>query len=355
MRLAVLAPLLFLLAACGSSGGYIPKQTPPAAPELPAPNPFRDGSTALQPVASPTAVAGTGDPNLNIVEGGGYMVRRGDTVFGIARQFEVPLRSVIDANGLQPPYTLRIGQNLKIPSQRVHTVEAGNTVYGISRTYGVDLSELVRLNGIAEPYAITVGQRLVLPTASDVQTASAAPRVSAASPDLDAEEPATTPVSVPTAPATAASAPTAAQGAPAAIPTPPARSGGKFAWPLQGPTISLYGPTADGLHNDGINIEALAGTPILAAENGVVAYAGNELRGFGNLLLIKHADGWVTAYAHTETFLVEPGQSVTQGQQIATVGRSGNVDRPQLHFEIRKGSRAIDPREMLGPQSSNAN
>ena len=169
--LAALAPLLLLLAACGSSQGYIPRETPPEAPNLPTRNPYRtatagQGGAAVAQPAPVTAASASTSPNLAVVEGGRYEVQRGDTVFGIARKFEVPLRSVIDANGLEPPYTLRVGQNLQIPSQRIHTVQAGNTVYGISRTYGVDLSELVRLNDIAAPYTIAVGQRLILPAAS---------------------------------------------------------------------------------------------------------------------------------------------------------------------------------------------
>ena len=107
------------------------------------------------------------------------------------------------------------------------------------------------------------------------------------------------------------------------------------------------GPKKNGLHNDGINIAAPRGAPVLAAENGVVAYAGNELRGFGNLLLIKHADGWMTAYAHTESLLVGPGDRVRRGQIVARVGDSGSVATPQLHFEIRKGTRAVNPSRLL--------
>lgn len=372
-RLAALAPLLLLLAACGSDSGYIPRETPPDAPGVPARNPFRTAGTVQTPTTAPQpsgqgaevaaqpGASGSTSPNLTVVDGGRYVVQRGDTVFGISRKFEVPLRSVIDANDLQPPYTLRVGQAIQVPRQRIHVVEPGNTVYGISRTYGVDLSELVRLNDIAAPYTIAVGQRLVLPTASGTQVASAPQPVAAPEAELDAEEPARSPSAEAPEPASSApqsqSQPTATRETPsvpvpAAIPTPPARSGGKFAWPLEGKVISAYGPTSDGLHNDGINIEAPSGTPIRAAENGVVAYVGNELRGFGNLLLIKHSDGWVTAYAHTQSFLVKRGDQVTRGQEVARVGRSGSVDRPQLHFEIRKGSRAIDPAEMLGPQQS---
>lgn len=123
---------------------------------------------------------------------------------------------------------------------------------------------------------------------------------------------------------------------------PPSRSGG-FAWPLAGRLVSKYGPKAGGLHNDGINIAAPKGTPVRVAENGVVAYAGNELRGFGNLLLVRHADGWMTAYAHLDRLLVGRGETVRQGETIATVGKTGAVDAPQLHFEIRRGSQAFDP------------
>lgn len=374
-RWAAVAPLLLLLGACGSGGGYLPRETPPDPPNIPTRNPYRSGAGGPEqtPPAQPRPAAQgsevTAEPlssgstarNLTVVDGGRYAVQRGDTVFGIARKFEVPLRSVIDANALQPPYTLRVGQTVQVPSQKIHVVEPGNTVYGISRAYGVDLSELVRLNDIPQPYTIAVGQRLVLPTASGSQSAAVPLRAPEPEAGLDAEEPSRAPTTSETAPATTVPqgqpAPTATPelpevAMPAAIPTPPARSGGKFAWPLEGKVISPYGPTTDGLHNDGINIEAPSGAPIRAAENGVVAYVGNELRGFGNLLLIKHADGWVTAYAHTQSFLVKRGDRVTRGQEVARVGRSGNVDRPQLHFEIRKGSRAIDPAEMLGPQQS---
>ncbi len=132
------------------------------------------------------------------------------------------------------------------------------------------------------------------------------------------------------------------------IPKPPPRAGEKFLWPVEGRLVLNYGPKKSGLHNDGINIAAARGAPVLAAENGVVAYAGNELRGFGNLLLIKHADGWMTAYAHNETILVGRGEPVRRGQIVARVGNSGNVTVPQLHFEIRKGTRAVNPNGLLG-------
>jgi murein DD-endopeptidase MepM/ murein hydrolase activator NlpD len=127
----------------------------------------------------------------------------------------------------------------------------------------------------------------------------------------------------------------------------PPRAGRTFSWPVRGRVLAGFGPTPDGLHNDGINIAARAGAPVIAAENGVVVYSGSELKGFGNLLLIRHADGWMTAYAHLDKSLVKKGQKVTKGQAIGTVGSTGGVSQPQLHFEIRRGTQAVDPAKFL--------
>jgi murein DD-endopeptidase MepM/ murein hydrolase activator NlpD len=139
-----------------------------------------------------------------------------------------------------------------------------------------------------------------------------------------------------------------------AIPNPQPRSSGRFLWPVRGRLVSGFGPKSGGLHNDGINISAPRGAPIRAAENGVVAYVGNELRGFGNLVLIKHADNYVTAYAHADEILVSRGQQVKRGQTIAKVGSSGSVSEPQLHFEVRRGTKAINPAGVLGPTTASA-
>ncbi len=120
-----------------------------------------------------------------------------------------------------------------------------------------------------------------------------------------------------------------------------------FLWPVRGKLLSVFGTATAGTQNDGINISAPAGTTVSAAESGTVAYSGNELRGFGNLLLIKHADGWVTAYAHNEVLLVKKGQKVRRGEPIARVGSTGGVAQSQLHFELRRGTKAIDPLDHL--------
>jgi murein DD-endopeptidase MepM/ murein hydrolase activator NlpD len=131
-----------------------------------------------------------------------------------------------------------------------------------------------------------------------------------------------------------------------------AMHGGRFSWPVQGRLLAGYGTGAGGAHNDGINIAAARGTPIKVIEGGVVAYAGNELRGYGNLVLVKHPDGLISAYAHCDELLVKKGDKIGPGQVIGRVGASGGVAEPQLHFELRRGKQPIDPRQFLGPAPS---
>ncbi|MGF1594959.1 MAG: peptidoglycan DD-metalloendopeptidase family protein [Kiloniellaceae bacterium] len=288
---------------------------------------------------------------------GRHVVAAGDSLYGIARRFGLPIRAVIDANDLQPPYALTIGQVLTVPHAQVHEVAAGDTVFNIAQRYDVDRSELVRMNRLEPPYTIPLGQKLLLPTpGSAVQAGpppgaiASAPREAAIPPEPQA---APAPVPAPTASAVPQQAkPRAAVRA--ALANPPARAGSSFLWPVQGPVLSSFGTKTGGERNDGINIAAPRGTPVRAAENGVVAYAGEELRGFGKLLLVKHADGWVTAYAHNEELLVAPGDHVQRGQTIARVGSSGHVDRPQLHFEVRRGTRAVNPETELSPRTASA-
>ena len=242
---------------------------------------------------------------------GDATVRRGDTVYALARRYARTPREIIDANALKPPYTLYPGQKLKLSTPRYHVVRQGETSYGISRHYNVELTELIRSNHISRPYTLTVGQKLIIPSSGG---------------------------------AAAASAPTQRL---AVVPPPPKRSSSHFAWPVEGRVISRFGPKRGGQHNDGINIAAPRGTPVRAAENGVVAYAGSDLKGFGNLLLIRHSGGWVTAYCHNDTLLVKRGDTVRRGQTIARVGSSGSVDSAQLHFEIRRGAKAVNPESYL--------
>ena len=280
--------------------------------------------------------------------GGTYVVQSGDTLFKVSRDKGVPIRSLIDANNLEPPYALRTGQKLVIPGGRFHVVQKGDTVYSISRAYGVDMATLTSTNHIPAPYKIRLGQRLQLPSkvnrqvaVRDVDTASPARHTTIAPANTPVTPAATTP-----APAPRGNTVVASTEPKAPLPTPPTPAG-DFIWPLKGAIISSYGPKEGGLHNDGVNIAAPVGTPVKAAQSGVVAYAGNELKGYGNLLLIRHANGWMTAYAHNSKLLVKRGDTVVKGQTISLSGSSGSVTSPQVHFEIRKGAKAVDPRGVI--------
>jgi murein DD-endopeptidase MepM/ murein hydrolase activator NlpD len=181
-------------------------------------------------------------------------------------------------------------------------------------------------------------------TATNAANTAATNATNKAAGTVSAQEPNVSIPDFPDAPKTAATATQTASVAPITGTT----GNGQFGWPVQGKVLSKYGATADGLRNDGVNIAAPAGAPVVAAADGVIAYAGNELRGFGNMILIRHADGWVTAYAHNESLTVKKGDTVKRGQMIARVGQTGNVTSPQLHFEIRKGTQAQDPMKYLG-------
>lgn len=276
----------------------------------------------------------------NVPESGLVRVRSGDTYYRLSARYKVPLRALLEANNAQPPYTLTPGDRIKMPLQAFYKVQPKDTLYSVSRRYKTDVATLARLNGLSAPYAISVGQLLQVPGRR--QNAEASRKVTR--PPKRAER-RTRGAAPPRSGAVKARAPVKRRSV-ASLPQAPKRVG-RFRVPVQGPVISGYGPKPGGLHNDGINIAAASGTPIRAAENGVVVYAGNELRGYGNLLLIRHSDGWVTAYAHASKFLVKPGARVKQGQKVAEVGQTGNVDRPQVHFELRKGTRAVNPKSLI--------
>lgn len=283
-----------------------------------------------------------------------------------------------------------------------YTVKPGDSLYGIARVHRVKFSELQEVNGISDPRRVKPGMVLRIPGSNGENDASArvatntppapplppaasahaAPPTAAAEPAAQPSEPqrfgeATTtqptiingekrvaslsdsatdasPVVPPLQPSSPERKPEAAvKQAPAeqkvAIAAPPPSSAPasadsvKLRWPASGKIIAGFGSRADGTHNDGINLQVPLGTDVHAAESGVVAYAGSELKGYGNLVLLRHDNGWVTAYAHNDELLVKRGDKVSRGQVIAKAGKSGSVDQPQLHFELRQGSKPVDP------------
>ena len=275
------------------------------------------------------------------------IVGRGDTVYGLARRHRVSARAIIEANALVPPYHLNIGQRVVLLRRPEHLIKRGDTLYAVARQYGVVAYEVARLNDLKPPYTIRIGQRLVLPDVVRLRTVPVNRDVGSVTSSSSSRVPTLPLMRSSQPPASETAAGPAASSAP--VLRPPAVLGKEFQWPVRGRVISSFGVKAKGLRNDGINIAAKRGSPVRAAESGIVAYAGNELRGFGNLLLLKHSDGWVTAYAHNDKLLVKRGEKIKKGQNIATVGSTGNVRTPQLHFELRKGKRARDPKKYLHP------
>ncbi len=271
-----------------------------------------------------------------------YIVRSGDVLSKIAQQSGVSTLELARVNGLTPPYQVRLGQRLVLPGSGA----AGS----LPPTPPTPLHPVGRMPPPppALPPAAANGAPphvLRLPSnynpGATVRAPSSPPAV-------------TQPVLPPAVPPGHAGKPATASASPASSSTAsakgeevPSRSGARFMLPVNGPLLSGYGTKPDGRHNDGLNIGANRGTPVAAADDGVVAYVGNELRGYGNLILIRHSDGWMTAYAHLDHTMVSRGAEVRRGQKIGTVGTTGTVTTPQLHFEVRRGSQAVDPKNFV--------
>ena len=259
-------------------------------------------------------------------------VGRGDTLYSISKRYDYQLRDLIDANNLKPPYTLKVGQVLIAPATNYHTVAKGDTLYSISRQYGIDVKTIADNNGLDYPYNLVIGQKLAVRGKSNTSTAS---NYNSGKPTVSA--PKNNQKNVSNAQKTTTRRATSK-------PTKISKyRKTKFLWPVKGTIVSKYGTIGKGRANDGINIKAPRGTSVKAADKGTVAYSGNELKGFGNLILIRHDDGWITAYAHNEKLLVKKGQRVERGEKIATVGSTGGTNSPQLHFEIRAGKNPVNP------------
>ena len=296
---------------------------------------------------------------------GVHTVQRGDTVWTVSQKYNLDLRGIIEANNLSPPYALKTGARLNLPAPQTYTVKSDDSLYSISRAFNTSQTALTTLNKLAPPYKIPSGRILKIPHNYDapepvpvfaqnsvvpntVQKGTALPPANVEMVQLpDNQMPPQPDAHVnETMSASSAVTPSAPLAAPSNPEPVPARSG-KFLKPVSGNIISAYGTKADGQHNDGINIQAMRGDAVRAAENGTVAYVGNEIEGYGNMILLRHEDQYVTAYAHLAKTLVKKGDVIRRGQTIGTVGSTGFVDKPQLHFEIRKGNKAVDPADLI--------
>ncbi|MDE2329223.1 MAG: peptidoglycan DD-metalloendopeptidase family protein [Bradyrhizobium sp.] len=359
------APQSYSGASSGISGGGrgVASYAPPRHPPLEA-----TGSVAPRSVAARPATRG----DTTIIVG------TSDTLEILSHRYHVSQAAILQANGYKGPRALSPGQQLIIPhptasadaapalaapvskpvaalasAPSVHVVNHGDTLLSIARHNHVSVPQLARANNLDPSAKLSIGMKLVVPGS---RTAAASP--AAAPPAVAAIA---QPVAVTAPPVTrvaaadnqqkvrlAQSAPNADE--PAVASTLKGEATGAlptFRWPVRGKVITAYGAKANGKANDGINVAVPEGTPVKAADDGVVAYSGNELKGYGNLVLIRHANGYVTAYAHASELLVKRGDSIKRGQVIAKSGQSGDVQSPQLHFEIRKGSSPVDPLQFL--------
>lgn len=317
-------------------------------------------------------------------------VAQGETVEVIAHRYGVPASAIMQANNIGPGGTIQPGQRLVIPRYSassapatsappshvaslppkpavrplpvagggmsanaapgtgVHVVAPGETLSKISRLYGKSIGDIARANNFPPHQKLNIGDRLVIP---GVRTSAAKPKtvpaVAQAKPKSAApQQQAATATTGDSTQSASVVTPEAEQPVPVGS-VKAANAAPSFRWPVKGRVIAGFGPKTNGQQNDGINVAVPENTPVKAAEDGVVAYAGNELKGYGNLVLIRHSNGYVTAYAHAKELKVKRGDAIKRGQVIATSGQTGNVDAPQLHFEIRKGPAPQDPMPML--------
>ena len=297
----------------------------------------------------------------NAASGRMIEVSQGQTLYGIAKSYGVNVADIKTVNNLQSN-SVRLGQKLIIPVQgghqqtayvaptrapaannarrvrtepiarnrntgRVYRVARGDSLYGIARRHGMTTAELAQINGIRQSSPLRPGQTLSVTKGGEL------------APARNAAKPANQAISAPRQVARLPQKPTVSR----PLPKPKARAAGRFRWPVEGRIISRFGSKTNGTHNDGVNLAVPAGTSVRAAENGVVAYSGNELKGYGNLILVRHANDWVSAYAHVEKILVRRGDKISRGQVIAKSGKTGDVNRPQVHFELRKNSKPVNP------------
>ncbi len=357
----------------GVSGGGrgVSSYEPPARPRIEATGTVAPRSVAATPAPHAAAAAPAHGTGTTIIVG------TSDTLEGLSRRYNVSSAEILRANGYKGPRVLRPGQQLIIPSRQTahaqpapapvaapkvaaaapvpagagtHYVNRGDTLASIARRNNMTAAELARANHMSPSAPLKVGSKLVVPSrkaAPAPAVASVPPAAPAAAPVQVAKVPTepvqkarmVSPVETPAAAAEAAPSPVKSAEATGALPT--------FRWPVRGRVVAAYGAKTNGKANDGINVAVPEGTPVKAAEDGVVAYAGNELKGYGNLVLVRHSNGYVTAYAHASELLVKRGETIKRGQTIAKSGQSGEAGSPQLHFEIRKGSTPVDPLKFL--------
>lgn len=353
------ATAMLLLGGCIPNMDYQPRQapTPPEGSSQSGYPPHGGQARPTPPLPAPRTAPAPWDtspvaPDAQYVPDSNYVVQPGDTLRGIAGKTGAGSEAIARANGLHSPFTVMVGQRLRIPGGRYHLVRQGQTGIAIARAYGVPWSQIVDANALTEPYILRAGQRIVIPGGASTRNDMTSTRPDARNDhglQLIIDD-----IVTGGQPALGATAePARPSPRPDRVPPPdvpvaaPTRLTSGFVWPVNGRIASRYGPNSAGGRNDGINIAVATGTPVKAAADGVVAYTGTGVAGLGGLVIIKHGDSWTTVYGNNDKLLVERGQSVKRGQTIALSGTSSVADKPELHFEIRKGRTPVDPLSTL--------
>jgi murein DD-endopeptidase MepM/ murein hydrolase activator NlpD len=272
---------------------------------------------------------------------GSSTVRPGDSLYAVARQNNVKLAELQRYNGISDVRKVKPGTVLKVPghggSVAEKTVaEAPYTPPAYEPPAKETPSPAVAETPAPTPGAVKLGEVTNSQATSQPSTPQQPTMLNGGPPPAAPEQNERVAKAETPGAATDAVSPSGSQNAGSV-------AGSRLRWPVAGKVISGFGPRPDGTHNDGVNLAAPMGTDIHAAEGGVVAYAGDELKGYGNLVLIRHDNGWVTAYAHADEILVKRGDRIKRGQVIAKAGRTGQVDQPQVHFELRQGQKPVDP------------
>lgn len=312
-----------------------------------------------------------------------YQVQKGDHLDAIARDLQTSREELISANHLKRPYRLRPGEHIRVPVAKAYVVASGDTLGAIAKRFSVNLGELSNLNDLPEHGRLTPGMYVALPARYEDRgpsrimvteevapqprpMASYRPPAASASSEYAPYTPSQAALAAAEArraqpSATESSAPNFAYNRPSTTaplrPSEPSASAealaglgqGKFIWPVRGDILSGFGSTGAGRRNDGVDIGAPTGSEVRAAAVGEVVYAGDQVPGFGNLVLIKHAGGWVSAYAHLASINVHMRDNVYQGEQIGVVGETGGVTQPELHFELRYAPSPADKARPLDP------
>ncbi len=315
-----------------SRGGWV---APLAAPSQPAsqatynqPSYSQPAQPAARSSSASSAASAPAQPRADKQAGSTHRVQPGETVYSIGRAYNVSPNAIIAANDLDNPNNVRIGTDLVIPG-------AGSQQAAAQPRQSQPSQSSLQPQTMQQQAAAKEQQSQ--PQSQPQQQSQ--PASQAAAPQAKPEPQKNTQVAM---------APSSGQTAnDAGVSGTQAMAGGTFRWPVRGRVISAFGDKGNGGKNDGINISVPAGTAVRAAEDGTVAYAGNELKGYGNLVLIRHKGDWVTAYAHNSEIMVQRGDTVNRGQVIAKAGQSGSVNAPQVHFEVRRNSTPVDPLKYL--------